>query len=128
MYPLRHLLPSPEQGDSADAGCAGEWFDTCRQNCTQSRGCVRSRTDVFTRRELMTRFVSVLTCLTMFAGYASVRPAVAAETVKGGLEEVGEAVKRDSKEAIEKSKEEIERGTRATERGVGEALDKTGKG
>ena len=56
-------------------------------------------------------------------------PAARAEdSVKGGVEEVGEAVKHDTKEAVEEAEDAAKRGTKATEHGVGEALDKTGEG
>jgi len=57
-------------------------------------------------------------------------PAVHAEepSVKQGLDEVGGAIKDDTKAAVHKTDEEAKKGWQATERGVGDALQKTGDG
>jgi len=49
-------------------------------------------------------------------------------SVKKGLEEVGDAIKDDTKAAVHKTDEEMKKGLHATERGVGDALQKTGEG
>jgi hypothetical protein len=57
-------------------------------------------------------------------------PATHAEepSVKKGLEEVGGAIKDDTKAAVHKTDEEAKKGLHATERGVGDAIQKTGEG
>jgi hypothetical protein len=49
-------------------------------------------------------------------------------SVKKGLEEVGDAIKDDTKAAVHKTDEEMKKGLHATERGVGDAMQKTGEG
>ena len=76
----------------------------------------------------MNRTVSVILCGVAVLLWCSTAVQAEEPSVKQGLEEVGDAIKDDTKAAVHKTDEEMKKGLHATERGVGDALQKTGEG
>jgi hypothetical protein len=71
---------------------------------------------------------AILVVSAVLSGTVGVEARAEEPSVKEGLEDVGEAVKTDTKDAAAKAEEGVKRGVDATEHGVGKAMEKTGEG